>query len=166
MNASAKPLDRPQVLLSLPFIYGMALPFVLLDASIWLYQSVSFPLYGIARVRRRDYFVLDRARLPYLDAVQKLNCFYCSYANGVLAFAREIAARTEQYWCPIKHEHAPAGVHDRYGDFVDYGDAAHFPSRAQRLRGSLVAEAAEAGDTGRAPAASPGLGLEHEAEAS
>ena len=144
MDATSKPLDRPQVLLSLPFIYGMAVPFALLDLSIWLYQSVSFPLYGIARVRRRDSFVLDRARLPYLDAVQKFNCFYCSYANGVLGYAREIAARTEQYWCPIKHAHAPAGVHDRYRDFVDYGDAARFPSRAQRLRGSLVAEAADA----------------------
>jgi len=136
--------SRVQSLLSLPFIYGMALPFVVLDAAISLYQAACFPLYGIARVRRRDYFVLDRARLPYLNAVQKVNCAYCSYANGLLAYATQIVARTEQYWCPIKHARLPAAVHARYDDFIEYGDGDDYEARALALRSRLVAEAAAA----------------------
>jgi hypothetical protein len=131
---------RPQALLTLPFIYGLTVPLVLLDLSYSLYQATSFPLYGIARVRRRDYFVLDRARLPYLNPIEKAHCFYCSYANGLLAYVREITARTEQYWCPIKHEHAPLGAHGRYPDFVDYGDAASLDSRSRQLRRSLAVD--------------------------
>jgi hypothetical protein len=135
--------SRPQAVLSLPFIYGMALPLLLLDLSFSLYQATSFPLYGIGMVRRRDYFVLDRARLPYLNPIEKVHCLYCSYANGLIAYVREISARTEQYWCPIKHERVPPGAHDRYGGFIDYGDAASFEARTQALRRSLAADAAE-----------------------
>jgi hypothetical protein len=35
----------------------------------------------------------------------------------------EIGARTEQYWCPIKHALRMKGVHSRYSHFIDYGDA-------------------------------------------
>ena len=153
--------SRPQSLLSLPFIYGMAVPFLFLDLAISLYQAVSFPLYGIARVRRRDHFVLDRARLPYLNAIEKANCAYCSYANGLLAFAREITARTEQYWCPIKHARTPAGVHDRYARFVDYGDGARYETQARALRRSLIDEAdgdAEVSGTTSPALASPSRG--------
>jgi hypothetical protein len=127
-------------LLSVPFIYSLAVPFVLLDGAIWVYQAVCFPLYGIARVRRRDYFVADRARLPYLDWLGKVNCTYCSYANGLLAYATEITARTEQYWCPIRHERTPQGTHARYPRFLPYGDGDAFASRAEALRRSLVDE--------------------------
>jgi hypothetical protein len=127
-------------LLSVPFIYGMAVPFVLLDAAISLYQAACFPLYGIGRVRRRDYFVADRARLPYLDWVGKVNCTYCSYANGLLAYATEITARTEQYWCPIRHERTPRATHARYPRFLPYGDGEAYASRAAALRRSLIDE--------------------------
>jgi hypothetical protein len=136
--------SRWRNLLSLPFIYGMALPLLLLDASITLYQAAAFPLYGIAKVGRRGHFVMDRARLPYLNAVEKLHCAYCSYANGLLSYAREIAARTEQYWCPIKHAREPVNVHPRYYRFIEYGDAEGFDARADALRTSLVAEHAPA----------------------
>ena len=62
-----------------------------------------FPIYGIERVQRRRYFAIDRHTLAYLNAIEKANCLYCSHANGVIAYVREVAARTEQYWCPIKH---------------------------------------------------------------
>jgi hypothetical protein len=58
--------------------------------------------------------VIDRHRLGYLNPVQKLNCVFCGYGNGVIAYAREITARTEQYWCPIKHALKVKGSHDRY----------------------------------------------------
>lgn len=50
--------------------------------------------------------------LSYLNAIEKLNCVYCGYGNGVIAYGREIIARTEQFWCPIKHASKAAGEHD------------------------------------------------------
>lgn len=123
--------------LTAPLIYSLLVPIALLDLWVTLYQQICFRAYGVPRVRRADYLRLDRHRLPYLDAVGKLNCVYCGYGNGVIAYAREIAARTEQYWCPIKHGDAPAGVHDRYASFAEFGDAAGFDARAERLRDAL-----------------------------
>ncbi len=113
---------NPLVALTAPIIYAGIVPFVLLDLFVTLYQLVCFPAYGIARVRRSDYLIFDRHHLAYLNAVEKLNCAYCSYGNGVIAYAREIAARTEQYWCPIKHARRAIGAHDLYRKFSDYGD--------------------------------------------
>ncbi len=59
-------------------------------------------------------------------ALEKLNCAYCSYANGVIAYVREIAGRTEQYWCPIKHARRAIGAYSHYAQFHDYGDAGGF----------------------------------------
>lgn len=134
--------SRPQAFISVPFIYGMVVPLVFLDACISLYQAVCFPLYRIAPVRRRDYFSYDHARLSYLNGLEKLYCLYCSYANGLLAYSREIAARTEQYWCPIKHSRPLAGTHSRYPRFLDYGDPSELHSRIESLRKELAEERA------------------------
>ena len=114
---------RPLIVLTAPVIYALIVPLLLLDLFISLYQFVCFPVYGIAKVRRRDYFAFDRRYLGYLNVLEKLNCAYCSYANGLLAYVREIASRTEQYWCPIKHARKLMGVHPRYGEFAEFGDA-------------------------------------------
>ncbi len=82
--------------LSAPVIYSLAVPLLLLDAWLSLYQRICFPIYGIAPVRRRDYIALDRRKLAYLNGIEKVNCDYCGYANGLFGYAREIAARTEQ----------------------------------------------------------------------
>ena len=42
--------------------------------------------------RRRDYIVVDRHKLSYLNGIEKLNCVYCGDANGVFAYTREITA--------------------------------------------------------------------------
>jgi hypothetical protein len=127
---------RLLVILSSPLIYACVLPFFLLDASVELYQLVCFPIYGIPRVRRKDYLVFDRGRLAYLNTIEKIGCIYCSYANGLLAMITEIAARTEQYFCPIKHAHRLVQTHSRYGKFLPYGDA-----RAYREESDAVAQA-------------------------
>ena len=111
------------VILSSPLIYVCALPFVLLDISVALYQLVCFPIYRIPKVRRKDYLIFDRGRLAYLNTIEKVGCLYCSYANGLLAMITEIAARTEQHFCPIKHAHTLAKTHSRYAKFLPYGDA-------------------------------------------
>ncbi|MDO1559459.1 hypothetical protein Q0812_08465 [Brevundimonas sp. 2R-24] len=126
-------------ILAAPFIYGLALPLAVLDAAVSLYQVVCFRLWRIGQVRRRDHVSFARAELPYLNPMQKMNCGYCAYANGVLAYAREIAARTEQYWCPIKHVAPPAAPHHRYESFIPYGEVISLEARWEARREALKA---------------------------
>lgn len=130
---------RPLIALTAPVIYLLIIPFVLLDLFVTIYQALCFPVYGIAKVRRRDYLVFDRRYLAYLNALEKLNCAYCSYCNGLIGYVREIASRTEQYWCPIKHARKVIGAHPRYGRYAEYGDAESYreevANAADRLRG-------------------------------
>ncbi|MGE3249652.1 MAG: hypothetical protein AB7L26_05410 [Hyphomonadaceae bacterium] len=104
-----------------------------------LFQAVAFRLWGITRVSRRAHLLMDRHELAYLTPLQRLNCLYCSYANGVIAFARAVAAATEQYWCPIKHEDAPSSPHERYQRFAPYGDGAGLAERIDALREEMRA---------------------------
>ena len=129
--------DRPQNLITGPVIYAMAIPLALLDFFVTLFQASCFPIYGIASVRRSDYIVFDRHHLGYLNFIERVHCEYCAYANGLLAYATEIAARTEQYFCPIKHARKILGVHDRYARFLDYGDAANFHAKLEEFRSAF-----------------------------
>ena len=131
---------RPLVILTAPIIYSLIIPFVLLDVFITIYQTVCFPAYGIPKVRRADYFAFDRRHLAYLNAIERLNCEYCTYANGLIAYVREVASRTEQYWCPIKHAMRVMGAHERYSGFEDYGDAEGYRSKLEQHRTSLKKE--------------------------
>lgn len=126
--------SRVLVVLSAPVIYAGWIPFLLMDLFVTVYQAVCFPIYGIPRVRRSDYLVFDREDLPYLNFIEKFNCFYCSYGNGVAAYTREVAARTEQYWCPIKHARRIRDAHARYPYFFEHGDAEAFRQGLARLR--------------------------------
>ncbi len=129
--------SRPLMVISAPVIYSLILPFALLDAFVSAYQAVCFRVYGVPRVRRRDYLIFDRGHLAYLNAIEKLNCMYCSYANGVIAYVREVASRTEQYWCPIKHARRVIAAHDHYAAFLDYGDAEAYRRELPALRQEL-----------------------------
>ena len=128
---------RLLVVLTAPVIYAVVVPLAALDLFVTVYQAICFPIYGITKVRRSDHVVIDRHNLAYLNAVQKLNCVYCGYGNGVIAYAREVSARTEQYWCPIKHARRVKGVHPYYGNFCDFGDAEGFQRQSPRLRRAL-----------------------------
>jgi len=125
---------RPLVVLTAPVIYAVVIPLVLLDLFVSLYQAICFPVYGIPKVRRGDYLVFDRHHLAYLNIVEKFNCAYCSYANGLIAYVREIASRTEQYWCPIKHARRVIGAHALYASFEDYGDADGYKKRFEATK--------------------------------
>ncbi len=122
------------VALTAPVIYLGWIPFLLMDLFVSIYQAICFPVYRIPKVKRADYIVFDREDLPYLNVIEKFNCFYCSYGNGVAAYVREVAARTEQYWCPIKHARRIKAAHDHYPKFFDYGDAEAFRQGLSRLR--------------------------------
>lgn len=117
-----------------PFIWACLFPALLLDGVVSLYQAICFPVYRIPKVRRRDYIRLDRHRLSYLNAIEKINCLYCGYFNGLMAYVSEIAARTEQHWCPIKHAYRQRALHNRYAKFFEYGDAAAYKEKRIAVR--------------------------------
>ncbi|MDD5296321.1 MAG: hypothetical protein PHU46_05350 [Rhodocyclaceae bacterium] len=128
---------RPLVLLTAPLIYSVLFPMLLMDLFVTLYQWICFPVYGIPRVRRRDYLVFDRAHLAYLNTIEKINCAYCSYGNGLAAYIREVIGRTEQYWCPIKHSRRILEAHEYYHRYTDFGDAEGFRRELADLRRQL-----------------------------
>jgi hypothetical protein len=125
-------------LLSAPIIYGVIIPFLLLDLAVTLYQQICFRIYRIPLVRRSDYLILDRHHLAYLNAIEHINCLYCGYSNGLIEYVREVAARTEQYWCPIKHALRSPDPHRRAERFVDYGDIQAYQTRLEALREELA----------------------------
>jgi hypothetical protein len=120
-----------------PVIYSMVLPILLVDAWASLYQAICFRVYRIPQVRRSDYVVFDRQRLAYLNWIETINCVYCDYGNGAIAYVREIASRTEQYWCPIKHALKITDPHQRYYQFLEYGDADGYRARLDQFRDQL-----------------------------
>jgi hypothetical protein len=134
--------DRPQNLLTGPFIYGLIVPLLILDASVTLYQAICFPVYGIAKPRRSHYITMDRSQLGYLNAIERFHCAFCAYANGLLAYTCEIAARTEQYFCPIKHAHRMLGSSARQDRFLAYGDATDYHQRLEQYRVALEKDSA------------------------
>ncbi len=129
------------VVLTAPVIYSLIIPMALVDAWVSAYQAICFRAYGIPRVNRRDYIAF-RGQLAYLNVIEGLNCAYCAYANGVVAYAREVTSRTEQYWCPIKHALKISDPHRRYYEFLEYGDAEGYRARLKEFRARLRTEPA------------------------
>jgi len=95
----------PGRLISLPLIWA-PFPIVLaLDIIMEIYHQICFPIYGIEKVKRSMYIqIVDRGKLKYLTWYEKIGCMYCGYVNGFLLYAKEIAGRTEKYWCGIMHQ--------------------------------------------------------------
>ncbi len=129
---------NPLIMLTAPVIYSLLIPIALLDIFVIIYQATCFPVYKIPQVRRRDYLIFDRHHLAYLNIVEKINCAYCSYANGAISFAREVAARTEVYWCPIKHARRILGPHPHYQGFADFGDADEYRKQLNSMKDGVI----------------------------
>ncbi|MFQ5716638.1 MAG: hypothetical protein ACE5GQ_06005 [Nitrospinales bacterium] len=124
-------------ILTAPVIYSVLIPGLFLDLVITVFQNICFPVYGIPKVRRGDYILVDRNYLSYLNAIEKINCVYCGYFNGLIGYVREIAGRTEQYWCPIKHAGKLKAVHSRYWKFLEYGDGSAYRKDLGKVRRSF-----------------------------
>jgi hypothetical protein len=133
---------NPLMILSAPVVYSLVVPIALVDLWVMAYQAICFPIYKIPKVRRRDYLVFDRHHLAYLNIIEKFNCGYCSYANGAIAFVREVASRTEIYWCPIKHARRVLGPHPHYQGFADFGDADGFRDKLKAMKDGVKIEEA------------------------
>jgi hypothetical protein len=132
--------NRPQNLITGPIIYAMIVPLMMLDLCVSLYQWICFPIYGVVKVKRADYIVFDRHQLHYLNFIEKFHCTYCEYGNGLMSYMAEILARTEEYFCPIKHAHKVLGTHARYKRFLNYGDATDYEAKLEAYRVGLGEE--------------------------
>ncbi|EQC47518.1 hypothetical protein [Bacteriovorax sp. Seq25_V] len=117
--------------LTAPVIYLQVLPALLIDVFVTIYQKICFPIYGIPLVERKDYVKFDRHLIKFLNPIQKLNCLYCRYFNGVIAYVKEVAARTEVFWCPLRNLKR-VGEHEYYKNFAHRDDHNEFRKRYNR----------------------------------
>ena len=109
---------------------SMIVPLVMLDIMGELYHQICFRLYRIPRVRRRNYIRIARQKLAYLNWMDKINCMYCGYANGLLHYALVIAGKTEEHFCGIAHKKYKGFVPTpQQKRFVEYGDEKAFKKR-------------------------------------
>lgn len=132
-------LEAPLLnILTAPVIWFCIVPAVIMDIVVSTYQFICFPVYRIPKVPRGKYIIIDRHSLRYLNPIERFNCVYCGYFNGLVSYVQEIAARTEQYWCPIKHARRPGTMHNRYGKFLDYGDHEKFKESLEAIRRDFV----------------------------
>ena len=76
----------PLHILIAPVLYSLIVPIAILDLWTSAYQWVCFPVFRVPIVRRSSYVVIDRHHLSYLNPIEKMNCVYCGYANGVFAY--------------------------------------------------------------------------------
>jgi len=103
--------------LSAPFIYGMVIPSIALHFFAEVYHQVCFRLYGLKLLNVANFIVIDRHKLSKLSPMEKINCMYCGYINGLYAYLVALARSTEEYWCAVKHEVGPAQKSQRQQAF-------------------------------------------------
>lgn len=110
-----------------PFIYMMIIPSIFLDICLEIYHRICFLAYGLTYIERGKYIRVDRHKLEYLNLLEKLNCIYCGYVNGLFHYASVIASETEKYWCGIMHNSKGNFVaQDHHKNFLPYGDRKAF----------------------------------------
>jgi len=116
------------ILLLMPLLWTLIIPLMVTDIWIEMYHRILFPLYKLPYVKRSDYIqIMDRARLPYLNIIQKIYCMYCGYANGLVRYRVQIAGETEHYRCGIQHQKRKNFiVEEHQKDFAKYGDKNDF----------------------------------------
>ncbi len=117
-----------------PLIYAMVIPAIFVDVTLFIYQQVVFRVFKFKLVKRSDYMHFDHQYLGYLNSIEKLNCLYCSYFNGLMLYASAIAGRTELYFCPIKHAKKVVAQHMYYDEFLTYGDEEDYQEKLKGLR--------------------------------
>ncbi len=111
----------------IPIISTLIIPLVILDIWGEVYHRICFPLYKMPFVERGNYIQIDRHKLSYLNFFQKIYCVYCGYANGIINYWVEIAARTELYWCGIQHKkNKKFIVPKHHHNFAEYNNEKDF----------------------------------------
>lgn len=112
----------------------MVVPVIFFHICLEIYQQFCFRIYGIPLVKGEKYFIYDRELWPYLNWLQKLNCYYCSYFNNLARYATEIGARTERFWCPIRYKKRIERSHSQYEKFISEKDAAKLEKKWKELK--------------------------------
>jgi hypothetical protein len=120
--------------LTAPLIYAMVIPAIIFDVVLFVYQQIAFRVFKFQFIKRSDYLHFDHHYLGYLNPIEKLNCLYCSYFNGLMQYASAIAGRTELYFCPIKHAKKVVSEHKYYKEFLSYGDEENYQEKLKELR--------------------------------
>lgn len=131
---------RPINIITVPIIYSLIIPLVITDLFVSIYHAICFPIYNIEKVQRNKYVVIDRHQLAYLNIFEKVHCIYCGYANGLIAYIQEIIARTELYFCPIKHARKVLGSHKLYNHFIPFAEAEDYHTKLEKIRQTLAKE--------------------------
>lgn len=121
-------------LFTAPLIYAMVIPAIMFDVLLFVYQQVAFRVFKFEFIKRSDYMHFDHHYLGYLNLIEKLNCLYCSYFNGLMQYASAIAGRTELFFCPIKHAKKVVSQHKFYEEFLSYGDEEEYQKKLKELR--------------------------------
>lgn len=116
-------------ILSAPFIYALIFPFLLIDVFVTVYQHICFRLWGLQTVERSRHVILDRQDLAHLTWRERLNCAYCDYAQGVLAYVSAVTSATEHFWCPVKHKSNHHGQAGAYESYLPHDDTADYTKR-------------------------------------
>lgn len=123
-------VSRIRYLLTGPLIYLPVIQLVVLDLTLEIYHHIGFRLCNLKLVNRSKFIKIDRHKLSYLGHLDKLNCAYCGYANGLFNYAVEIGARTEDYWCGIKHEKDGNFKEPKHQKkFLKFGDEKEFKEK-------------------------------------
>ena len=112
----------------------MVIPAIIFDVVLFVYQQIAFRVFKFQFIKRSDYLHFDHHYLGYLNPIEKLNCLYCSYFNGLMQYASAIAGRTELYFCPIKHAKKVVSEHKYYKEFLFYGDEENYQEKLKELR--------------------------------
>lgn len=120
---------------SVPIIFSVIIPIVLLDIWIEIYHRVCFSLYRIPLIKRKHYIQIDRQKLTYLNRRQRICCMYCSYVGGVVNYWSKIIGETEKYWCGIKHKENPEYIEPRHHqNFAEYNNEEDFNEKYCKLK--------------------------------
>ena len=138
INLSSEFRMNIRYLLSTPFIYGMAIPMIIFHLFIEIYHRITFFLYGIEYVDMKKHFVFNRHSLLQLSLLQKINCIYCEYGNGLASYIKEIIGRTEAYWCPIKNGKNTKYTHKNYKFFMDKNEVKEFEKVRENIRNKII----------------------------
>jgi hypothetical protein len=106
------------------------LPLVTADFFIEIYHRITFPLCKMPCVKRSKYIKIDRYKLKYLTFLQKFNCVYCGYGNGVVRYWGQIFKDTESYWCGVQHKSDRKWIApEHHKNFAKYGDKKGFEEK-------------------------------------
>lgn len=79
--------------------------FVFIDIGLCIMNYILFRFVNITVLKRSDYIKpFSRWKLPHKSFKYRLGCVYCSYANGLMYFGKDLVMSLEFLYCPWKQK--------------------------------------------------------------